>query len=256
MPFIEQSNALEVWARRARRVLVNGPPNSGKSTSLRTWPTPMVIISAPGEKGTTSLPQGEGIRSFVWDAPDPNAAVNWVGVLAEVNKLTFESLSGKYGPIKTFALDGLHKLYDTCLQVATNGAKARGEDFEPKKYGPASALCFGYLEKVMLSAVENVVFTCWDGLEKDDPDEKGSQAPRHLFPELPGKAAKLIMGEFAVVLYSNREGAGPAAKYIWQTQPLGRVWGAGVKMPLEVSKRLPLTVPQDWGALERLLIPA
>jgi len=255
MPFIEQTDVNTVWETRARRVLVNGPPNSGKTTSLRTWPKPMIVVSYPGEKGITSVPQGEGVRAFVWDAPDPAATVNWVGVLAEVSKLTFEALGGKYGPIRTFAGDGLHKLYDVCLNVATGGAKARGEDFEPKKYGTAGTLFFGYVEKVLLSTVEYVVLTCWDGLEKDDPDAKDKDTSKHIFPELPGKAAKLVMGEFAVVLYASREGSGPSAQYKWQTQPLGKVWGCGAKMPLEIAKRLPVTVPQDWSALEKLLIP-
>lgn len=254
MPFIEQTDVNQVWERRARRVLLNGPPNSGKTTSLRTWPVPMVYVSYPGEKGTTSAPHGEGVKAFVWDAPDPSAAVNWVGVLAEVNKLTVEALSGKHGPIRTFAGDGLHKLYDVCLNVATGGAKARGEDFEPRKYGTAGTLFFGYIEKVFYSGVDYIVLTCWDGLEKDDPDAKDKDTSKHIFPELPGKAAKLVMGEFAVVLYAIREGSGPSAQYKWQTQPFGKVWGAGVKMPLEVAKRLPVTVPQDWQGLEKLLI--
>lgn len=255
MPFIEQSSR-DVWGQRARRVLINGPPNSGKTTSLRTWPKPMIVLSYPGEKGSTSIPHEDGVRAFVWDLPDPEKVQNWVGVLAEVNRLTFDILHGKHGPISTFAGDGLHKFFDVCLNVATAGARGRAENFEASKYGPAGVLFFGYIERVLASsAVANVVMTCWDGREKDDPDERGANPSRHIFPELPGQAAKAVMGEFAVVMYAIREGAGPAARYLWQTQPMGKVWGAGVKMPLEIAKSLPLTIPQEWPMLERYLIP-
>lgn len=254
MPFAQQSNVLAVWARRLCRVLINGPPNSGKTTSLRTWPRPLIVLSMPGENGSTSVVEDEETKSFVWEAPNLDAP-NWTAVYAETQRITHEALSGKHGPTTTVAIDGVHKLYDLLLNVATGGAKARGEEFDPRKYGTASSLFFGYVQRVLASPVQYVVMTCWDGREKDDPDEKGANPSRHIFPELPGQAAKGIMGEFAVVLYANREGVGPAARYVWQTRPFGKVWGAGVKMPLEVASKLPLSVPQDWRALEPLLIP-
>lgn len=259
MAYTEQINVLEAWACQARRVLINGPPFSGKTTSLRTWPKPLVIIVAPSEKGTTSLPAGEGIKSFVRKTVYEENP-NWTGVLAEFNKQLHEVLTGKHGPVQTLAIDGIHKLYALFLNVVTNGAKARGELFEGRqKYPQAGALFSACLDRILMALnIPNVVMTCWDGLEKDDPDEKGdtnNPPSRHIFPNLPGQAAKDIMGEFPVVLYSLRQGAGPAAKYVWQTQPLGKVWGAGVKMPLEIAAKLPITVPQDWAVLERLLMP-
>lgn len=254
MPYTDPSKSIDVWERRARRILINGPPNSGKTTSLRTWERPLHVIVAPGEKGTETILRGlDGITLHSWEAPA--GAVNWIGELADLQKRTFEVLAGKYGPVTTIAVEGLHKLFPLFLNVVTGGAYSDAKDFEAKKYGPAGILFFAFVEKVCESGVKNAVFTCWDGLEKDDPDEKGANPSRHIFPELPGKAAKNVMGEFTVVLYATREGSGPAAKYVWQTQPFGRVWAAGAKMPLEIVKRLPLTLAQDWKVLEKVLLP-
>ena len=256
MPYLVQSNSPDVWAKRARRVLIVGSPNSGKTTSLTTWPKPIAIQSYPGEKGTTSIPNGEGIQSFVWDHPDPEKGVDWAGVVRETRQLTVELLAGKHGTIQTFAGDGLHKLHSVFLAEVCGGANMRGEDFEPRLYGPAHTKFFQYIDLVTRSNVPNVVFTVWDGHEKDDPDERGSSPSRHVFPELPGPTApKRMMGEFAVGLYATREGSGPATQFMWLTQPTGKVWGAGLKMPAEIAKRVPLKVKQDWTVLEKILIP-
>jgi hypothetical protein len=219
-----------------------------------TWPKPIAIQSYPGEKGTTSIPHGDGIQAFVWDMEDITKDQDWSRIILETKQLTVELLAGKHGPIQTFAGDGLHKLYACYLHQATNGASARGEEFDPRCYGSASTKFFQYLDLVMRSSVANVVFTVWDGPEKDDPDDKKSD--RHIFPELPGQAAKRVMGEFSVVLYANREGAGDAAKYTWQTKPGGKIWGSGVKAPLELAKKIPMKVEQNWSVLEKYLVGA
>ena len=203
------------------------------------------------EKGTASI---QGVtKAFVPHAIDPEQPVNWSEVVRETKQLSVDIISGKYGKCTTFCGDGLHKLYNLFLAEATAGANIRGEDFDPKKYMSASARFFQYLQMVLNSPCPYVVFSVWDGLEKDDPDEKGSSPMRHIFPDLPGKSAKLIMGEFSVVLYAYRQGVGQGAKYIWLTQPTGKVWGAGIKMPVEVAAKLPIELPQDFAVLDKYL---
>lgn len=253
MTYVELSQDNSAWARRARRVLLNGPPNSRKTSSLATWPGPLLVLSYPGEKGTSSIPRltvdGQAVKAFAFDG-EVVEQPNWAQIIKDTKALTMEALSGKHGPIKTFAGDGLHKLYGAFLAEATFGASTRGENFDAKLYGNAGTRFFQYIDLVMRSTIENIVFTCWDGHEKDDPDEKGTNPSRHIFPELPGQAAKKIMGEFSIVLYANRD---PTGKYVWQTQPLGKVWGAGAKVPIEVAKALPATLEQDWRVLEKAL---
>lgn len=254
MPYEEIAENRTAWERAARRVLLTGPPNSGKSTSFRTFPKPQVVQVYPGEKGATSIEAGEGVQVYKWSAPE---VVSWSEVLADTKRLTVEQLlRAKKGEIKTFCGDGLHKLYATFLHAATSGASARGEDFDAKIYGAVHAQFFAYVDMVLRNPdLEYAVFSVWDGKEADDSDAKGKDITRHIFPDLPGQAAKRIMGEFSVVLYALLEGAGPTAKYLWQTKPYGKVWGAGCKMPLAISKTLPLTVPQDWTAFEKFLFP-
>ncbi len=111
-----------------------------------------------------------------------------------------------------------------------------------------------YIQRVMASPVKYVVFTCWDGKESDT-GEKGSTM--HIMPDLPGKAAKEIMGEFSVVVYSTVEWGqrqpGKLAPAFWQLLPEGRVWGAAVKAPVEMIPFLPPKCAQSLPVLEGVL---
>jgi len=255
MEFVKHTEIDPDWIKSSRRSLINGPPNSWKTSSLATWPKPLHIVSFPGEKGTNSIPYGPGVSAYLPDELDPNANVSWSDVIDKIRRITFEILCGKHGDIKSFAGDGLHKLYACFLAEATSGASWRGEEFEAKLYSKAHTKFLAYLDTVLRSPVEYVVFTCWDGAEKDNDLDKDSKAPRHKMPELPGKLSKLIMGEFSVVLYAKVEGIGTLRKGSWQIQPQGDVWGAGVKCPLAIAKTLPGSCVQDWSVFEKLVIP-
>jgi hypothetical protein len=247
MPFAERDDSS--WERDVKRTLLVGDPNSGKSFSLRTWPGPQEVLAYPGEKGSSSIASvsddGKPVR-VVRYAADGDIA-DWAAVVKEMKEATRSALEAKP---RTFAGDGLHKLYQCFLHEATFGASSRGNDFDPKLYGVATTRFGQYLDLVMRSPVEHIVFTVWGALEKDDPDERGATPSRHIFPDLPGQAAKRVMGEFSLVLYANKDASG---KYIWQTKPMGKVWGAGSKLPPSISARIPLTVEQDWGKLSKLI---
>ena len=241
--------AAATWERARRRALVSGSPGAGKTTSLMTWPQDMAYMAYPGEKGTTSLRISDGIKAWVPDAIDALAPTNWGQIVSSIERTTNEILTGKAGKFRTFAGDGLHRLYTCYLSESTGGASARGEDFEAKLYSKASTRFFAYLDRVLRSQMEYVVFTCYDGLERDNTEDKSSNATQHVFPELPGKAAKLVLGEFAIALHATKQGA----NHVWQTRPQGRVWGASMKIPRDVAERIPVFVPQDWSKLEPLL---
>lgn len=243
-----------LWERKARRVLLSGPPNSGKTTSLRTFPKPMGYVAYPGEAGLSALDRTDVVVAS-WGDLDITKGVDWSTLLKEVKQTTADMIAGKYGEIKTFVGDGLHKLFGLFLNVVTGGASATSLDFDPKLYADAGKQFFLYLDRVKQSPIETVVFTVWDGAEKDDPDAKDKDTQKHIFPELPGKAAKLIMGEFSVALASTVQGVGAGAKYLWQTRPMGKVWGCGIKAPTGIASKIETFVPQDWGALQRVLLP-
>jgi hypothetical protein len=207
--------------------------------------------------GERSIPRGADVTKSLWGAPKPGTPVNWLAEWTDVKRITAEALSGKHGVVTTFWGDGLHKLYRVALAVASNGESEKPDgQFEAQVYGRASNMFFRYLESVLASDVPYAVFTVWNGREKDDPADRAKDAPSHVFPELPGKAAKEIMGYFDVVLHAGIEGAGDTARYYWQTKPGGVVWGAGLKGPVEITRAVPLRVPQDWAQLETRLRPA
>lgn len=249
---------LDTLRKKFRRVLLNGPPNSGKTTSLRTWPGPVVGLHYPKEKGTSSLPfktlDGQPITGFIPPEIDVTKAQDWRALLADLRKTTIDILAGKMGPVRTFFGDGIHKAYQIFLASVVNGANFTGEEFEPKLYVKAHSLFWEYIDLIQSSNVEYVVLTCWDGAEQDNSldDSKEGKKKRHILPDLPGQAAKKVMGEFSLVLNAGIEGVGAAAKYYWQTQPGGYVWGAGMKLPIEVVQKLKLgrEVPQDFTALD------
>ena len=243
----------------AKRMMVMGAPNTFKTSAIcQTWPRPLHIQVYPGEKGNATIPLGvEGVIPYVWQ-DDPITKMSSSAVVAAVETLTFEILGAKHGEIRSFSGDGIHKYYAYILDWVTGGAFFRGEEFEPRLYSKSHEHFRFYIQRVMASPVEYVVFTCWDGREADDPGTKGG--PSHIYPDLPGKMAKSIMGEFGIVVYSTADWAGrqpgKLAKGEWQLLPEGKVWGAAVKAPVEVVQRLPVKVPQSLPVLEQTLAGA
>ncbi len=256
VPYLTKSESPIV---SAHRVLLMGPPNVFKTTSIiETWPKPLHIQVYPGERGDATIPRDrEDVKLYIWrDSTDPSTKASSADVVNQTETVTWEILAGKYGPVTSFSGDGIHKYYAAILNWVTGGASGKGEEFEPRLYARAHEHFTYYLQRVMASPVENVVFTCWDGKEADNPELK-SQGPSHIFPDLPGKMAKRIMGEFSVVVYAIVDYAArqpnkpvPAK---WQLLPEGKVWGAAVKAPTAVVMNLPVYIPQSYQALKQAL---
>jgi hypothetical protein len=246
----------DMWEKLISRVLISGPPNTFKTSSLRTWPKPVHVISYPGEKGYASIPQEDGVFGYVWEE-GVDSRESPRSVVSRVKELTIEILSGQRGEVKTFVGDGLHKLYEKFLAAVTLGASARGEEFEPRVYGRVHKMFRDYLDMVNQSPVPFVVFTSWSAREKDDPDAKGQDATYHEFPDLPGQMSRWIMGEFSIVLHSEVVYSLDPKKDAtgwWRVKPGSKVWGAQMKIPLEILRKIPERIPQDWEKLYHYLI--
>jgi len=269
------------WDFVISRDLRVGPPNSGKTQSFLTNERPCYIVSFPGEKGVTTLPVNEpGIKTYVWKEDDITKGKPGA-IIKEVTDLTTELITGKrapIGPMKSFCGDGLHKLYSNFWLrefnhlIATKGEligkpKRDGtvvteEDFKLQAYGNenygASRDFMKYVTYVYESNVPHVTFTCWEGMELDTPELK-SKSDSHILPDFPGKLAKRIMGEFAIVLYASLQVTTPVPNQPpvvvskWQLKPGGKVWGAGIKIPPEIAKNIPKEITQDWGELKKYL---
>lgn len=229
----------------------------------RTWPRPLHIQVYPGERGDATIPKGvEGIFPYIWE-DDPISKLSSAAVVQQVETLTFEILGGKYGPVTSFCGDGFHKYYLYVLDMVSGGQLFKGEALGNEGDTWSSARIYNrarehfryYIQRINASPVANVVFTCWDGREADKPGQKGGTS--HIYPNLPGAAAKEIMGEFGVTVYSvidwhlrQPKGLAPAK---WQLIPEGEVWGAAIKAPIEVIAKLPVYCAQDYNVLEQTL---
>src|SRR3989442_2007167 len=210
----------------ARRVGIMGPPNSFKTTSLLTWPhaaeEPLVIMSYPGEKGWESIPHdAPGVLPLIWQVADVEK-VSPHAVVRQVESTTWEVLSGsgRYKGLKTFAGDGLHKLYywyykRRRTEIADWWLGPREMKGDPEAvaqnerqldltaYGSVTSGAHAdfmlYVSKVLSSTVPYVVMTMWEESERDDPENIRSKA-MHLFPALPGKLATRIVGEVVTMV--------------------------------------------------------
>lgn len=253
----------ETWKKKRSRVLLAGEPGARKTTSLLTWPRPLHVLIMPGEKGGASIipDPANGVYVYAFEEEHPDKKTPSAMVVMEVKKWTGEILAGKHGPVMSFAVDGLHKLSDYMMDAATAGKFLNGEEFEPTLWGLGRRDILNYVSLVQHSPVENIVFTCWAGPERDRPDK--SCKTSHIWPDLPGQLAKKALGEFTAVLYASIR---PHPKDpqqmigVWQLQPDDIVWGCGVKCPVEVARTLPRYIPQDFSilmaALDGRLAPA
>lgn len=245
----------ENWRRKFSRCLLIGPPNAWKTSSLRTWPQPMAYIAFPGELGISSVSlEGESIGTH-WEQ-DPITKSSPTAVLREVRTWIVEVLSGKHGQFETFAGDGIHKLYDLVYQAMhLNLVDAFGDKIDEEKlrgmaYGRAHGEFRDIIQQISQSTINNVVMTAWSSMERDNPDDQRSK--KHVWPGLPGTMGQDIVGEFGAVMYARPGIEVAPSKYSegqWQTRRHGDVWGVGLKLPVEISSKIPTMVKQDWSAL-------
>ena len=248
-------------------IWLEGPPNTGKTTSLRTLDKPMGVLSAPGEKGHSSIPYGDGVMAKVWEEdPTPSKDRNtlyYMKMWREVEAATVEIIQSKPNAI---VIDGVHKLYQVGLAIATDGESEKLQtafkevttstgtrlegEFDPRCYGKAHRLIWEYVNMVASCGVPWRIFTSWSEMEKDDPSDNSKNAPSHILPDLPGKAARRVLGEVSITLHSV---ISPKNEYMWQTKPGGKVYGAGIKGNAEMVAKVPVFIPQDFKVLEGYL---
>ncbi len=265
MPLVQQSEPDYgcIW--------VAGPPNVGKTTSLRTCTKPLGIISVPGEKGHSSAPYGEGVTHLRWEddgtpTKDRNT-IYYMKIWREIENATIDMINGKYGTLNTLVIDGIHKLYAIGLAIATDGESARLQsafetkvndkgkevlvgEFDPRCYGKSHNLMWEYVNMVASSKVPVRVFMSWADMDKDDKNDTSKNAAQHMMPDLPGKAARRVLGEVGVTFMAKVSAKG---EYVWQTKPGGDVAGAGIKGQVGVVDKIPMFIPQDFTGFAKLI---
>ena len=245
---------------RRRRVLINGEANTRKTTTLLTFPRPLAVVSYPGEKGWATLLTADGtpvapdVLPFIFTedkAQDSHA------VIRDVERVLLEIRAGKHGLVQTIACEGLHKYAEVLMDSVTDGAYFSGLDFERKLWARGYRTVHEHLNTLMETSVPVVVFTCWADVDRDraqKPGEKDQDVPSHVRPDLFGKLAKQMMGEFSVVLHQSirkLEAKDEKSQAVWQTRPAGEIAGCGIKGPVEVVEKVPLLLKAEYASLEQ-----
>ena len=251
------------------RMLAQGPPNSGKTSAFcHTWPRPAAILVAPGERGDAAIPRGESdLTPFIWTEDNPLERMASSAVVTAVETLTYEILGGKHGQFRSFCFDGWHKYYGYVLDWISGGSLFKGQNIgnpddpysSARIYNRARESTRHFAQQINASPIENILFTCWDGREPDKASQ-GFKSTQHIFPNLPGAAAKEFMGEFGLVVYTEINWGGRQPKSLapatFQLLPEGEVWGCCVKAPLEMIKHLPVRCGQSYPVLDKVLADA
>lgn len=243
----QQEVAIAQWLRSLRRILISAPPLHGKTTSFRTFPPKRHVLVAPGETGHSSIMPSADTNKYVWEFDPTSPQVVWGKVWMEVKQTTREILGGKHGEVTTFAIDGLHVLYECMMR-----AKGWTPDTDPKEFTSYHKEFKDYLDPIIASDVPYVVASCYDGPEVVDVLKgDSSRENMSIFPDLPGKMAKHVMGKFPVALHAKKV-AGPDGKdkYTWELRATKKVQAVGFHIPREITERLPAELPQDWGKFE------
>lgn len=258
MAYIRELTAEDYrWAMS--RLLIAGEPNTGKTGCSRTFTGPVHLLSYPGEGGINAIPKVESIKPYIW-REDADARANSKAVLDEVRKLTIDIITGDHGPCHTFFGDGIHRFYEYFIDVAAGGKFFKGQMMKEDWLvtGQARTAFKEYLKLVKSSPIPVVVFTSWSGYEPDKQGDVFGQN-KHVYPDLVGKMARDIMGEFSLILSSHSKPnlvKGKPPRFWWQIKADNEVHGASIKIDPEIWARLPTEVDQDWQKLEDLLLKA
>src|SRR2546428_2225012 len=250
-----------------RCLLIAGPPNSRKTSSLLTWtkaarPGRVHIVSCPREAGWETIPTDNPlvvphIMTVPYELGKGSELINWKAVVDSIESKCVEIVTGKHGDVSTIAIDGLQRYGEAVLGWMSGGAIFTDAAFNGiVAYSRAKTYISEFMLKLMSTPINYVAFTCWVDYEKDkktdedSPKMGGPKAPRHIWPSLFGALAKDVVGmvsTVAAVVENNQ--------YQWQTKAAGDIQGAGLEGAPETVTKIPLKVPQDYPTLERLLYP-
>jgi hypothetical protein len=264
-----------------RRILITGETGSGKTHSLRSFPSPKFIMVYPGEKGQDTLLKSDGsaidadtvVR--VWEHGDK--PLNSTEVIEQVRKATLEAL--RTPGLVCFCGDGLHKLYEYVMDAMSGGEYFAGSPFktetrddkqvvDPRVPMQAEHWITDYLSVVALSRVPYAVFTAWDkdtGVRRaktlaDGKKEKWTDIPTFKMPAFYSAAARKVLGEFGCCLHASVSvkrmdvggGKWEARRlYQWQTQPDNEVGACAIKGEGEKVKLIPKFIGADWKELAK-----
>lgn len=270
---------------RKYRINFFGYPYSGKTTGLSTFNDEgkVCIINCPGEKGTESIPEGDSFTNFIFeyatlgDEVSQRDSFNLTKEILEAFLAqTRGVLKGDQGEFSTVAFDGLLKLQEHFIDYASLGAYFKGVEFDTRRvYPKASALFTNFLSEIYYSQIPVIATTTWarydfaeENMSEREQTDITKQGGKKLWPNLIGKMAHQILGEFNASIYCTfemftkcascqvamKKGEGQIKEEhrVWQLAPSGDVYGVGIK-DRRKEKRFPLFIHQDWKILKALM---
>lgn len=242
------------------RLLVHGGPNHGKTKAIvNTFPRPIYVVNAPGERGGHgSLPEDDPTCVV---HPDIDPTAQSAAILKEVKAAYTEAIkSGKY---QTIAFEGLHKLMDYVMDDITGGDYFRGLKPDWNTFG----LCYHYVDRMLdtllINNVQAVIITAWSkekGERKGRKGEKAEDIPQTVMPALLGEYARNAVGGVQLVFAQTlraypdkrKDAEGRLLRLAtWQTRPTPDVQGCGMKGPDKIVERFPLYIPADYNYLQQ-----
>lgn len=236
----------EQWKKDFRRVLINGGPHKGKTTSMLTFPAPRDIIIVPGELGHSSIVEDGDTQKYWWEINTPITRDKALHLIMQLKSTIAEIL--KKERVTTVGLDGLHVLYQ--LILTSYGYPDDAANFGEKAYGRGHSFArndfMNIVRSISISKAEYFVASVYDGNESISADGKQTA----IFPDLPGQMAKGVMGLFPAVFHAETIGEGSDKQYIWRLQALGDIQGAGIHLPKSVRDSFPQKCPADWKQIE------
>ena len=285
------------------RLLISGMPNTGKTHSLSTFiygpfdyysddleerkqalehaeqqNKQMAILSCPGEKGIKSLHHTDHITSYIYEtSKDEDVAdVKWSKTaLDSFNYITHEVIVKDEPDI--LVVDGFHSLWDQIMNRTTNGDYLKGlsigSDTNPyeaaRLYSQAHNAFGQYITALYHSNIPLIVATTWEDWESGTTEAEAGKAQsigatRYLWPAIPGKMGKAIVGQFDARVSARLEKKcfhdkcsmrDKEEHFVWQFLSKNDVRGVGIKglrSPSKKMKERPF-IHQQWDILKQLM---
>ena len=252
---------IQTAERYKHRFFWHGKSGAGKTESLLTLPSPIAIVSFPGEKGyrTATDCKRDDVTVWRWEEDDIKGTQS-TKLVDIVEKTCLDIIaSGKY---QSIGLDGLHKYVHYALDAVTGGLYFDPEvkEFDRKSYGVCYRKVNGFLNRLSYSKIPVMAVTAWSDARRTRgkmfKDEKGDDIPTTIMPDLLGQMHKEIMGEWDVVLYQSwrKEKPGDAKEIpMWQTRATELVGGCAIKGRRELVEKIPTYIPAVYSELIKVL---
>lgn len=200
-----------VLSETNKAILLIGDSGTGKTTFLRTMPTPFVAMFDPNGREALVGANGVSIKQY------PLAADGWSAFRADLESIR-KDISVLDGH-QTFALDSLTFAADACLAfVLKKAGKPADGQLSMAEWGDAIRQIKDVMAVVTTLPIHTVV-TAHIAIEKDELTGGIQRLPLIYGKELPGKLPAYFTEVWFTSIEHKQNGASHEAKYRVQLIP-------------------------------------